>query len=180
MARVVRSRSFPARGVSIRRRTGWSLGPNGETAARAVAGRDLFPVGAQANQDGLTLVRLRGTLDIRLNSVASAGDGFAQIACGICNVNENAFGIGITGVPDPISDIGWDGWLWYWTGSMITSFGTLTNAEGSNSRSIVIDSKAMRKTLETDVVVGVFSVLSEAGTAVIQAIMNTRILDKLP
>ena len=172
------SRSLRSSGAN-RRKVSWSLGPVGHFA---VSGNStaLFVTGAAAGLDDLTVVRVRGMVQVELNSVAAALDGFQRIGFGICNVTENAFGAGVGSVPAPLDDIGWDGWLWHWSGVLITASATLTNAEGVSSRTIIIDNKAMRKTHLSDVLVGVGQFSGEVGTAVVGVHMETRILDMLP
>ena len=114
-----------------------------------------------------------------LSTITSALDGFAEVALGLCVVTENAFGVGITAVPTPLTDIGWDGWLWHWAGSVYGPSTTVTNAEGSANVRIPIDSKAMRKFKETDVMLAVLEVSAEVGAAVLTAKMVTRVLVKV-
>ena len=167
------------RGRSSRRKTSWSQGPRG-TLSISTNAQTIFASGAQANVPELTLVRVRGELWITLSTVDAALSGFPQVAVGICNVTENAFGAGATAIPAPITDINWDGWLWFWQGRFTSPSGTLTDADGATNARIVIDSKAMRKVHVTDTLVGVIQTTGEIGTATMVANMETRVLDKLP
>ena len=176
-----RAGTFPRTFVrSQRRKTSWSQGPTGTPGSISTNSSNAYASGAQALSDGLTLVRLRGTVSLFYSSVAAAGDGFGQIAIGICNVAENAFDAGAASMPTPITDIGWDGWLWFWIGSLIVPSGTLVNGFGMNALLLEIDSKAMRKVRSTDVIVGLIQTAGEVGTTVLQTTMRTRLLDKLP
>ena len=166
-------------GASLRRRTAWTFGLAG-TVSLSAAGAAVFGSGTQNLEDGETAIRIRGELNVALTTSTSSLDGFSECAAGLCVVTENAAGVGVTAVPSPITDIAWDGWMWFWTGSMWSPIGTETGASGTDSARIVIDSKAMRKWKNTDVIVGVFAVTSEVGTFVVQAVMNTRVLFKLP
>jgi len=161
--------------TGARRRTSWTIGVGGITSLITGANTLVFGTGAQAAQDGLTLVRTRGEVLLTMTGAARL-DGFSQISMGICIVSENAAGIGATAIPAPSTDIGWDGWLWFWTGSM--SVETFTAFDATNLR-IPIDSKAMRKFKNTDVMVGVIQAGTEVGTASLQATMQTRLLVKL-
>ena len=143
-------------------------------ASSAVA---IFAGGSQANLNDLTIVRTRGELLVFLLSAANPQEGF-NFACGICNVTENAFGVGVTAVPAPLTDINWDGWLWHYQGA-VKAFAAATFSDISQSVRIVVDSKAMRKTHNTDVIVAVFETV-EVGTATMHAELRTRVLDKLP
>ena len=168
-------------GTGARRRTSWSLGPFGTSAISISNGTALFPTGAVATQDGLTIVRSRGEVLLMLSATDQLLGGWGEISLGLCIVSENAFAVGITAVPHPSTDIAWDGWLWYWTGALrsITTSAVLLGQDLPAQARIVVDSKAMRKIKATDVLVGVIEVGTEAGTATITAEMNTRILLKL-
>jgi len=167
---------FPRTGGRVQRRpTSWGVGARGtlQVAADTI---NLFSSTVVALEDGLTIVRTRGELNLTLSAASVASDGWPQIAVGLCIVSENAAGVGVTAIPDPIADIGWDGWFWYWTGSLFQSD---VQPDGSGSARIVVDSKAMRKFKGTDVVVGVLSALGELQTSVFQATLNTRTLVKI-
>ena len=162
------------------RQTSWSNGPGGTSGSLSAAGSALFASGSQALVDGLTLVRTRGRVTIWLTSIDAALSGFRQVAVGLCKVTENAFNAGVASVPTPITDIGWDGWIWHsQTQSMICPSATLVNGLGANLLQIDIDSKAMRKFDITDVNAAVIEVSGETGTAVITAELRTRVLDKI-
>jgi len=130
--------------------------------------------------DSVTIVRIRGSLTMGLSSVASALDGFSRVGVGLCIVSENAFGVGVTAVPSPIVDIAWDGWIWYNIGDLAAYTTTLTNSHGSQTKELQIDSKAMRKIKNTDVLIAVLETAAEVGTAVFNMTLNTRVLLKLP
>ena len=102
------------------------------------------------------------------------------MAIGICNVSENASGVGITAVPHPITDMSWDGWLYHALLGPLISL--TTTEEGQTGLAMIrheIDSKAMRKLKAQDVTVGVVEVSTEIGTATMTFQARTRILDKL-
>ena len=166
---------FPRAGLQ-RRQSTWSQGAGGILTSSASASL-LFGTGAQAALAGLTIVRTRGFLNVSARTAAAALDGFSG-AVGLAIVSENAFGIGITAVPTPITDIAWDGWLWHQLfsvksmSSTVDSGGILANAR------FTIDSKAMRKIKLTDIIVMVAEV-TEVGTSVFHAEADTRFLSKL-
>ena len=182
MAHVRRSRFSQSAGSS-RRKTAWSLGPRQVGLPSMTApGAQLWAGGSQALVDQLTLVRVRGSIAVWLEVVTAIGDGFLQVAHGICNVSENAFGIGVTAVPHPLTDIGWNGWLWHSLMSPVVGL-SVTESENTGTLSQVrfeLDSKAMRKIRESDVLIGVTEVGTEIGTATLQFVAETRVLDKLP
>ncbi len=131
--------------------------------------------------DGLTIVRIRAQIAFWLEVVTTIGDGFASAAFGMCVVNENAFGVGLTAIPDPIGDSGWDGWMVYQALAPIMGF-SVTESENTGIISqfrMDIDSKAMRKFKESDVLVGVLSVDDEVGAATLTWGLQSRILVKL-
>ena len=160
---------------SLRRATSWSLGPRG-IVSTAIAAQLVFPSTAVADDDGLTLIRTRGELLVKLSTSDAATSGMA-VNFGICIVSQNAAGVGVTAIPDPDADISWDGWLVYWTG---TVKGALSSNEGSSTHRLVLDSKAMRKIKRTDVVVAVLSTDDEIGSVTLNADLETRLLLKLP
>ena len=166
-------------GHGSRRKTAWQIGPFGQANVTA-AGVLLFATGAQALVDGATIVRTRGELSVALGPSTTALAGFDRIGFGMCIVSENAFGIGVTAVPTPITDIAWDGWLFHDLMSIFTIQDSETwSNSGSPFKRVEIDSKAMRKIKNTDVLIGVMEFSSETGTATIEARLNTRVLVKL-
>ncbi len=171
--------SFRRSAAPVRRKTSWALGPRGEALAVITNTNNLFGTGSQSVQDGLTLVRTRGELLLYLTVGDTIDAGFVRVAAGIAVASENAFDIGVTAVMSPVTDIGWDGWSWYWTGSLrmaaASQFGEVPSAVR-----IPIDSKAMRKLKNTDVCYGVVETASEDVNASMSATLNTRMLVKLP
>jgi len=163
---------------SQRRKTSWNIGPHGKVSHSSNT-VSIFPIGAQALIDGQTIIRIRGELNMGLSSIAAAIDGFTRVAFGIGIVTENAFSAGVASVPDPLADIAWEGWMAYWTGTfygVVTA--TISQDIPANVR-VDIDSKAMRKIANTDILMGVFSTLEEVGTATVRAQFSSRILAKL-
>ena len=165
-------------GFSKRRATSWSAGPSQTTVSLSAAGATLWATGSQANEQ-LTTVRIRGQLILSLNTVTTIGDGYANVGIGICNVSENAFNAGVGSVPTPLTDIGWDGWMWHML------LGQLRGTETAElQRSVMeavrvdIDSKAMRKLRPSDLTIGVIELGTETGAAVLGFNAITRVLDK--
>ena len=162
----------PRRSFVARRSTSWAVGAS-ETRQLTAVGVTLWAVGSQAVVPGLTLVRTRGELLVAISSVAAVTDTM-RMAFGLCVVSENAFGAGVGSVPTPDVDMAWDGWLWHRFVSLAVSAGS----EAGTAR-IEIDSKAMRKIKETDVLIGVTEVIAESGTVVCSLRAETRVLMKL-
>ncbi len=172
-----RSRSTFARGP--RRAVGWNVGPNGDSGT--VNGSSVVLLGGTliADLDDETIVRTRGEISISLHTASAAREGF-NWAMGMCVVTENAAGIGVTAVPDPIIDMGWDGWFVFEQGSMLSRSAfanTDDNVVGSVERRI-FDFKAMRKTHQSDVIICVLG-FTELGTATIAIQVQSRLLGKL-
>ena len=84
-------------------------------------------------------------------------------------------------MPQPVDDQAWDGWFWYWTGTLsaMSLDDDVSGQAPAGGARVVVDSKAMRKFTETDVIVGVIQVV-ESGAAVMRATLETRTLLKLP
>ena len=173
-------RRFPSRGMTVsqRRKTSWTVGPSGELNPSAV-GASLFGVAAEAQLEALTIVRTRGELLIYTAVAGTALEGM-QGAFGICVVSQNAAGVGVTAVPHPVTDVGWDGWLYHRTWNVFSPTGSIGDGSGAEGVRIEIDSKAMRKTKITDNVIAVIEVATLTGTYTIEAKFRSRILVKLP
>ena len=179
MANLRRFRS-PRTSSGVRRATAWSSGPRQIPVGLTAAGAQLWAVGSQSTLSGLTLIRVRGEFTAVLDVVTAIGDGFERIAVGMCIVSENAFDAGVTAVPSPITDIGWDGWLYHrllgqFRGSSTTELGR----SPMEAVRIEMDSKAMRKFKQTDVLIGVVELAPETGAATLTFSATTRLLTKL-
>ena len=180
---MAHARRFGSRaiGSSSRRKTAWSAGPSETTAELTAAGAFIWTLGSQALVDGLTQVRVRGEYNVFLPVVTTIGDGYLSMAVGLCIVSENAFGVGITAVPTPFTDMGWDGWLFHRLHSQIIGLSTTElGVAPTEAFRIELDSKAMRKIRATDVLIGVGELGTEVGAATLAFSAQTRVLDKLP
>jgi len=162
------------------RSTAWDPGPKQTVITRSTPGSEILTSGAQALVSGLTFVRIHGYVNLWLTASDIIGGGFSG-ALGMCIVTENAFGIGITAVPTPLTDVGWDGWMWHSFFNIATNTATLTDGvNASNSSwSKEIDTKSMRKIKETDVLIAVLEVF-EVANATLKGYFETRVLSKLP
>ena len=163
-----------ARGVSQqRRKSSWSFGPEGATTQFTASGSSMFTFGSQILTPGTTLVRTRGQLSVKVALNPTLADHMLY-SFGICIISENANAVGITAVPTPFADINWDGWLYHSQGLVGTGSG-----QASLPVPFEIDSKAMRKAKQTDVVVGVVEV-TETGAVTADFFLRIRLLFKLP
>ena len=180
MATRFRGRSQRTFATRTPRRPGWSAGPGGSVALSS-SGTTLFGASAVVASDDVTVIRTRGEFHVFLRSASVVSAGFTG-AVGICKVTENAAGVGITAVPHPVTDIAWDGWLWYQFFSVLSPLGALADDEGAYpavcSMRYEVDSKAMRKSNLADNFVAVIEV-TEISTAAMTARLDTRILTKI-
>ena len=171
---MARRSQFPTRISAPKRKTAWLTGPN--LASTSVSSGVLtgFTNGLQILEDGLTLVRTRGEILLRLSTTAGGTTDGMGGAVGIAIASENAFGVGITGIMNPFDDSEWDGWIFH---SFFHFNGPATL--GSAFQRIEIDSKAMRKIGALDVLYGAVDTI-ETGVEVIQMVSDTRMLFKIP
>ena len=115
-----------------------------------------------------------------LITVTTLGDGFDEVGLGMCYVSENAFGAGVASVPSPLTDMGWDGWMWHQILSQFRGFSTTETGRGPmEAVRMSIESKAMRKVKASDILIGVVEVGTEVGAASLGFQARTRVLDKL-
>ena len=85
----------------------------------------------------LTILRTVGVLSVVSDQAAAVEDQMG--AFGMIIVTENARAIGVTAMPDPVTDAGDDGWFVY------QSFAQKTNAGGADpSKTYMLNSKAKR------------------------------------
>ena len=185
MARSRGSR-FP-RTTSQRRKNAWVAGVGSNQAGQSVSatGKAGVSLGAGINVDGLTLVRTRGEFQMYLESASSAGAGFIG-AVGLAVVTDQAFNVGITAIPGPVTESNFDGWLYHRFFSVIAGGiidgGAAADHDQVNAMSaavrVEIDSKAMRKVKEGETIVGIME-FTEIGTAVARFFMDSRMLFKL-
>ena len=189
----LRGSRFQSTGVrSLRRKTNWAIGPQtaGDGASIAIGSSQalLAANGAQVIESGITLVRLRGSLNLFLTSAAALGDGFHG-AFGIGIATLPAFTIGVTAVPTPITEESWNGWLYHryfgiFSGGPIAAATAAQEALQVNSTSAAlnfeVDSKAMRK-LNTDTVIfAALEVIELGASSTMEFAFNSRLLVKLP
>ena len=172
-----RSRGFgPTQ--AARRRKSWEVGPGqvAETTS-SVSANVILGSGSAATLEGLTLLRLRGMFTAQLRAFAAVGDGFSG-AIGIGIVTAEAFAVGVTAVPLPITDVAWDGWIW-WEPIQLKTHVALAAGEVGTKVVSTVDSKAMRKLRLGDTIFAIVEV-TEVGTSIIAMQFDSRILVALP
>ena len=174
-----RSVSTRGRGIPTRRSSAWEEGPGGVTAqAFSASGTIVLGAGITPVIPGLTLVRLRGHLEIVLEAAANIGEGFSG-ALGVGIVSADAFAIGVTAIPNPIDDQSWGGWIYHRHWSLHATTATIADGVNTGRIGIEVDSKAMRKFGLNELIFASMQV-TEVGTSQIEAFFDSRVLVKLP
>ena len=113
---------------------------------------------------GETVVRTRGMV-----SIGSDQDGANETqagAFGICVVTAQAAALGITAIPDPITDGAWGGWFVHQYFANRFRFLDSTGTGWITTQQFEIDSKAMRKVDEEERVVVVVTNAAAQGMVI--------------
>ena len=177
---MARSRGFPSRSRSVSRQVSWEEGPQAVDVTVASSAGKLWTAVAVPTTAGLTVVRIRGFINVFQLTGTAAGDGFFG-AFGIGITTDEAIAAGVASTPSPFEDEGWDGWIWhsYWDTRVIT--GTVSDGvnAGAVFQRIEIDTKGMRK-LKLGMTMFGASDQTESGTASVEYNASTRVLVKLP
>jgi len=175
---MARRRGFlPVRTGSTRRKTGWGQGPGGSTntvisaSSKVIVGSGV----ASVSEAFLTVVRIRGNLQIILTAHNTDADGYTG-AFGIGKVTDDAFSIGATAMPGPVTDADWGGWQYHQFINVHAPDAALFGADAAQVRNEV-DTKAMRK-LESNEVIFAMVELTEIGIAVANVFFDSRMLLK--
>ncbi len=93
--------------------------------------------------ESITLIRSRGSAIVHFDPTA-AGD-VVEFGLGLGIFTTDAFVLGVTGQPGPVTDAGWD-WVYYKTLMLGPSFTATEDSAGLiQNWQIEVDSKAMRK-----------------------------------
>ena len=130
----------------------------------------------QTAAGALTIVRTRGSLTVRA-AAAAAGDSLIRGAMGIIQVSADAFGVGVTAVPGPLTDDGSD---WYvWVPITLAFDNTLTEFDSKYIHSVNFDSRGMRKSKVGETSVVVFEFQSDVAGNSIDASYSIREQAKL-
>ena len=100
-----------------------------------------------------------------------------HVAVGIGIVTNEAFAIGATAIPGPISEADWDGWMYHRFFDLHKGLADTT--DGSSAIEFEVDSKAMRKwDGGAETLVGMVEAV-EAGTASMDVFFDSRVLLKV-
>ena len=178
--------SYPVRSGRKARLTDWALGPGGSASATVSSSQTIIlGSGISPTAGKVTIVRTRGELLVQLVTAAAVSNGFHG-AIGIGIVTDQAFGIGLTAVPKPISDMEWDGWLYHRFFSVMSS-GVIDGGVSADHDMVLptagavrieVDSKAMRIIDEEETAAAIIQV-TEIGTATADIMFDSRMLVKL-
>ena len=179
------ARSFASNQVrtrSPRRKTSWEFGPGGTTAnSFSSSTTAILGGGVAAAENGLTLVRLRGSLQAFLKTSDQANGGF-HCVMGIGVASSDAFVIGVTALPNPADDPSWPGWLYWRVFDVHTFDATIASSFGPAGLAAIqfeVDSKAMRKLGINETIFASVQTI-EAGAATMSIFFESRTLVKLP
>ena len=170
---MARRSQFPSRSAVPRRSSAWLTGPALLPNSVSAVVNTIWDTGLQILEDGVTLIRTRGEMLVRLTTTAGGTTDGIKGAAGIAIASENAFGQS-GAMMDPFADSEWDGWIWH-------SFYHLSGPAGSvgAAQRLSIDSKAMRKISALDVLYGAVSLGLETGVEVQYSTADTRMLFKV-
>jgi len=122
---------------------------------------------------GETVIRTRGLFAVKTDQVISTENQMGAVGIGI--VSEQAATVGITAVPHPDTDSGWNGWLWHSYYASSFTFGSSVGFTSPTLFHIEIDSKAMRKVGDNERLV---VVVENSGVVGIQFYSSVRIYSK--
>ena len=176
---MARPRGFPHRSRS-QRKTEWIVGPNMVDGSLSATGKLLFTNGVIITGGKVTIVRTRGLVSLYNNSASVVGAGFKG-AVGIGVVTALAFTAGAGSMPGPLTDVGWDGWLWhdfFDVRSITATIGDGVNAVSTVQR-LPVDSKAMRIVEAVDQIIFGMVEVTEQTSANLEIQADTRMLVKL-
>ena len=163
---------------SQRRATSWVFGPGGQAAtAISASGQQIVGSGLVLIPEGATLVRTRGFVELVLEAAANIGEGISG-AFGIGLVTNEAFAIGATAIPGPLSEMDWDGWLYHQFWSLHASTATIADGVNVGRYGFDVDSKAMRK-WDTSMTLVAMVEATEIGVSQVEMFFDSRLLIKL-
>jgi len=98
-----------------------------------------------------TLIRTRGIFSVASDQFT--GTEIQSGSLGLALVSNAQGALGITALPSPETDALWDGWFWIQAFRQVMRFGSAIGFEGDWTHPYEIDSKAMRKIEDDQVLV---------------------------
>ena len=168
-------RRFRDQSRSQKRLTSWASGPDTSQDTISATGDTGWEFGTALDTESrATLVRTRGTILLTLSTGGGAGDGYIG-SVGIGIVTLDAFTAGV--IPGPSQDPDWPGWLFHQEFAIVEGAAGISN--GSAFQRIDVDSKAMRKIGENEILFGSTDVVELGAGAIMQVTALTRMLFKL-
>ncbi len=120
-----------------------------------------------------TIVRIRGMLSIELQTYAADLDIAGAVGMGI--VSAEAFAAGVASVPEPFTDADWGGWMMWRSFAHRFEFVSNTGSFFPAEWTMEIDSKAMRKVDNNEVLI----IVAESQSGAIAVASPLRVLIKL-
>ena len=135
-----------------------------------------YSFGLGLTSPAATLVRTRGQLIVRVVTPA-AGENMVRGAFGMIVVSSDAFAIGVTALPGPLSDSGNDWFLWVPFALAFAS--TLTNHNSQYVAQINFDSRGMRKLKIGETLAPVLEFVSDVAGSTIDSCFSLRLQVKL-
>ncbi len=174
-----RGSSRPFQSRSPKRKTVWSQGP-GSTAVTAISASAISIIGSGltlATESFATITRLRGYVQAYLKTADAVNAGF-HCGFGVGIVSSDAFAIGATAIPGPLTDAEWPGWFYYTIFDVHGATATFDGSERNVNLSWDVDSKAQRILKENETVVAMLETV-EVTNATMSVFFDSRILFKL-
>jgi len=144
------------------------------------SGQSIIALGVTNLVDGLTLIRVRGTWTVEVDVIPTLATNFFKYALGLCIVTEQAFAVGATALPGPLSENDWDGWLWHHQGIAGAVPQALSNIGAGRISAVPVDTKAMRKQPQGMVLIGMVEVDETGVAGTFRSELESRMLSKLP
>ena len=125
-----------------------------------------------------TLVRTRGQLEVKSSNAGAVNDD-VRWGAGFAVMDRKQVTVGVSACPLPLTDSNWDGWFWWQTGFVRQTGEVIPTFQlGIAFQRVEIDSKAMRKVGQDQVVACVIETLNLAGTNGIDFSVASRFLFK--
>ncbi len=155
-----------------KRQTTW-IGPADQDAVSVATGASTIIASFPPDDAGMlhpTLVRTRGECSIRPSDFSA--DLAISGAFGVCIVSDEAFVAGTASIPRPFDDANWGGWLMWQSFSRRLEFGSAVGFDVNAAWTWQIDSKAMRKIAQNEIMV----LMCESQVGGLQCAMHLRFL----
>ena len=170
-SRVVQKTRRPTTWLSFADTDFIAVGPNATSIVPAIT------EATWASFPEPTIVRIRGVLTVFIDAVGANNDD-VRWGAGLGMISAQAFAAGAAAVHSPLSNGDWGGWIWWATGAMRRRTASAELSSVIHSEAITIDSKAMRRVENDQLLVCVVETLNAAGAAGILVSAAGRVLVK--